>query len=484
MLVTLECTKPMSALEQVDMSMPPDLQGQSVTVVGMGKSGIAAARLLREVGAHVTIVDEQEQDALQQALSILSKESMPSITGAGWSKALYDVDWIVVSPGVPTDHPDLTIARQHGIPIVGEMELACWYLDIPIIAVTGTNGKSTTVRLIGELLRASGKNPFVGGNLGIPLCEGVLVHRSAAKGDSGNHVPYDYAVVEASSFQLETIQHFHPWIAVILNVTPDHLDRHPSFEQYQAAKWNMFHNQTAEDVAVLNVDDPLIAAKAGELSSSVVGFSLTQAVPAGVWFDGTAVQARIHGKDCVVADREQIALRGNHNLANVLAATAVGLLCGCSLDRIRHVVGSYQGVEHVLEFVREWHGVKYYNDSKGTNVDATQKALASFEEPIVLIVGGKDKGGDFSQLHELVRQKVKAVIAIGEAAPRIISSLTQVASPRVAGTLHEAIATAEREARSGDVVLFSPACSSFDMFKNYDHRGKEYKRLVHQLGES
>ena len=463
------------------MSTPPDLQGRLVTVVGMGKSGIAAARLLRDVGAQVTLVDEQEQDALQSAVSFVSKESIPFVTGTGWVNSLSDVDWIVVSPGVPSDHSALTSARQRGIPVVGEVELACWYLDLPIIAVTGTNGKSTTVRLIGEMLVESGKNPFVGGNLGIPLCEAVLTHREVRKDNESEQLPYDYAVVEVSSFQLETIQRFRPWIAVILNVTPDHLDRHSSFEQYQEAKWNIFHNQTTEDMAVINADDSLIASKAGELPSQVVAFSLTHPLSTGVWVEGTTVKARINGLDSLIAEREQIALRGNHNLANVLAAAAVGLLCGCSLDHIRQVVGSYQGVEHVLEFVRECHGVKYYNDSKGTNVDATQKALSSFDEPIVLIVGGKDKGGDFSQLHELVRQRVKAVIAIGEAAPRIVSSLTQVSSPIVAKSLCEAIYAAEREADMGDVVLFSPACSSFDMFKNYDHRGKEFKKFVHQL---
>ncbi len=463
------------------MSVPPDLQGRSVTVVGMGKSGIAAARLLSEVGAHVTLVDEQEQDALQEAVDLVSKESIPFVAGTGWVDSLHDADWIVVSPGVPSDHPALTSARQQGINVVGEVELACWYVDLPIIAVTGTNGKSTTVRLIGEILLASGKNPFVGGNLGIPLCEGVLTHREARKDSNSELVPYDYAVVEVSSFQLETIQRFHPWIAVILNVTPDHLDRHPSFEQYQAAKWNIFHNQTIEDMAVINADDSLIAAKASELSSRVVEFSLTHALSNGVWVEGTTVKARINGVDSLVVEREQIALRGNHNLANVLAAAAVGLLCDCSLDHIRRVAGSYLGVEHVLEFVREWHGVKYYNDSKGTNVDATQKALSSFDEPIVLIVGGKDKGGDFHQLHELVRKRVKAVIAIGEAAPRIVSSLTQVSSPIIAESLCEAIHVAEREADVGDVVLFSPACSSFDMFRNYDHRGKEFKKFVQQL---
>ncbi len=475
----------MSVLDHDFISMPsdrpPDLVGKSVTVVGMGKSGIAAGRLLRAIGAVVTMVDEQEAEMLQEAISVLSLESIQCVTGKQWEKALQHVDWIVVSPGVPANHSVLINARQQGIPVIGEMELACWFLKIPIISVTGTNGKSTTVRLIGEILLASGKKAFVGGNLGIPLCEAVLAYRSA--GDE--HVPerelYDYAVVEASSFQLETIRRFRPWIAAILNVTPDHLDRHSSFEEYQAAKWNMFKNQTSEDFAVINADDPLITARVSSLPSSIVEFSLGHALSVGVWVEEGTVMARFGDVKQRVAERSQIALRGDHNLENVLAATAVGLLCGCSLECIRQVIGSFSGVEHVLEFVRDHHAVKYYNDSKGTNVDATKKALASFSEPILLIVGGKDKGGDFDQLHDLIRQNVKTVIVIGEATQRITSSLQAIRTVISAKSLSDAIECARREASAGDVVLFSPACSSFDMFRNYDHRGKEFKRLVHEL---
>ncbi len=380
-----------------------------------------------------------------------------------------------------TDQPALVAARSRGIPVIGEMELACWFLDIPIISVTGTNGKSTTVRLIGELLHASGKKAFVGGNLGIPLSEALLAHHSDERAFGAAGGPYDYAVVEASSFQLETIQQFRPWIGAILNVTPDHLDRHPSFEEYQMAKWKMFGQQTSGDFAVVNMDDPLIAARAQNLPSSVVGFSLRHDLPVGVWLEGAKVRARVNGMDVLVTEKRHIALRGDHNLANVLAATAVGLLCGCSLETIRQVVGSFLSTEHVLEFVREHQGVQYYNDSKGTNVDATHKALASFDEPIVLIIGGKDKGGDFGQLRPLIQQKVKALILIGEAAQRIASSLGDMKSVIMATSLGEAIEYSRQKAKTGDVVLFSPACSSFDMFKNYDHRGQEFKRLVHEI---
>ncbi|MCA9472325.1 MAG: UDP-N-acetylmuramoyl-L-alanine--D-glutamate ligase [Nitrospirales bacterium] len=478
MLAIVEPAHTMTASNQ---EVTPDLSGKSCVVIGMGKSGVAAARLLKAIDAVVTVVDEHETEPIRETEAALAKESIRCLTGKMWRTALEQAEWIVLSPGVPVNLPELVLAREQGIPIVGEMELASWFLNIPIISITGTNGKSTTVRLIGEFLQASGKHVFVGGNLGIPLCEAVLAQRASSHGAGSSEQLYEYAVVEASSFQLETIQRFRPWIAAILNVTPDHLDRHATFEEYFEAKWKIFENQTREDFAIINADDSLLAVRAGMMAGTVMAFSLRGTLPAGVWLEGSTVMARVHGQAHEVVRREDIALRGVHNLANVLAATVVGLLCGCPLEDLRRVMKSFQGTEHVLEYVRTYQGVKYYNDSKGTNVDATQKALASFDEPVILIIGGKDKGGDFGLLGDRIRQHVKAVVAIGEATKRITRSLAGIKSVEAMGSLQEAVRYAQRMASAGDVVLFSPSCSSFDMFRNYDHRGKEFKRLVHEL---
>ncbi len=267
----------------------------------------------------------------------------------------------------------------------------------------------------------------------------------------------------------------------MLNITPDHLDRHPSLVHYQASKQKIFQNQTIDDVAVLNFDDPIVAGMGDALSAEVIGFSLVRSLQHGVYLQGHDIKARLNGLERVVVAKDQIRLPGNHNVANVLAAVAIGIRCGCPVEAIRRVVSTFSGVEHAMEFVREVRGVKYFNDSKGTNVDATEKALESFDEPVLLIVGGKDKGGDFDSLRDLVRRKVKRVFVIGEAAPQLIKVLKDVKPISLAGSLGEAVTLAEREADAGDVVLLSPACASFDMFRNYEERGKEFKRLVQQL---
>jgi UDP-N-acetylmuramoylalanine--D-glutamate ligase len=316
----------------------------------------------------------------------------------------------------------------------------------------------------------------VGGNLGLPLCEAVP--RLTA---SSQAVSYDYIVVEVSSFQLETIQQFKPWISVLLNVTPDHLDRHSTQEEYHAAKQRIFENQSAQDWMIVNDDDPTVKAMSLDAKACLCEFSLFHEVSRGMYLDGTIIRGRLPGAQDVNIHRADISMRGEHNVANAMAAICVGFLCGCSQEDIVKALQHVPTFEHALESVRTWHGITFINDSKGTNVDATLKALQSFQEPVVLILGGKDKGGDFMRLVDAIHRGVKSIVVIGEAAPRILQALEGVVSMSCATSLEEAVAQARSHATHGDVVLFSPACASFDMFHNYHQRGLEFKRVVQEL---
>jgi UDP-N-acetylmuramoylalanine--D-glutamate ligase len=451
-------------------------QGKRVTVFGLGRSGRAAADLLLDSGALVTILEEHTSQDFESASVAYGLRGTRVFQGDQVAQGLRDLDLLVVSPGVSKDHALLQEIAQRGIPIIGEIELAGWFLRAPIIAVTGTNGKSTTVRLIGSILQQSGKRAFVGGNLGIPLCEAV------PKSTHPSPMPdYEYIVAEVSSFQLETIHRFRPWIAALLNVTPDHLDRHPTQEDYRAAKQRIFENQTIQDWALINVDDPVVRTMALSVRSGVWEFSLTQKVQQGVYLEGGDIRARMHGKEFFMVSRNALPMRGDHNVANAMAAMSVGLLCGCSIEDMVRALQSTPTFEHALEVVREWQGITFVNDSKGTNVDATLKALHSFNEPLVLILGGKDKGGDFSQLADSIKRQVKGVVVIGEATQKILQALDQIKPVALATSLTDAVSQAVAFASRGDVVLFSPACASFDMFRNYHHRGLEFKRVVGEL---
>ena len=447
-----------------------------VTVFGLGRSGRAAADLLLDFGAQVTIVEEQTSQDDGSASAGYGLRGARVFRGDQVAEGLRDLDLLVVSPGVSKDHLLVQGIGQRGIPIIGEIELAGWFLRAPIIAVTGTNGKSTTVRLIGSILQQSGKSAFVGGNLGIPLCEAVPrpTHPSPMP-------DYEYIVAEVSSFQLETIHRFKPWIAVLLNVTPDHLDRHPTQEDYRAAKQRIFENQTIQDWALINVDDPVVRTMALSSRSGICEFSLTRKVGQGIYLQGNEIRGRMHDKEFSIVSREALPMRGDHNVANAMAAMSVGLLCGCSIEHMVRALQSTPIFEHALEVVREWQGITFVNDSKGTNVDATLKALHSFEEPLVLILGGKDKGGDFSQLVDSIKRQVKGVVVIGEATQKIFQALDAITPITRATSLADAVSQAVAFASRGDVVLFSPACASFDMFRNYHHRGLEFKRIVGEL---
>jgi UDP-N-acetylmuramoylalanine--D-glutamate ligase len=363
------------------------------------------------------------------------------------------------------------------------LELASQFFRSPLLAVTGTNGKSTTVTLIGKFLAESGKRAFVGGNLGTALSEAAVEDLRADQ--AGKPSPFDYLVVEVSSFQLETIDRFQPWIAGLLNVTVDHQDRYESLDEYIAAKQRIFENQVASDFALFNLDDDRVAALRHRGRATRLGFTRGPTIGTdmygGTYMEGDQIVTTVTGVRQEICRRSEIRIIGNHNVENIMAAATYAVLCGCPLDAIRRVLATFPGLEHALEIVRERRGVRFVNDSKGTNVDATLKALESIDQPIWLIAGGRDKGGDFSRLAQAVRRRVTRVILIGEAAPLLRQAWNGVATMSEAATLRDAVNLAAQDASPGDVVLLSPACASFDMFADYQDRGRQFKALVHDL---
>jgi UDP-N-acetylmuramoylalanine--D-glutamate ligase len=446
-----------------------DLKNKRVLVVGLGKSGVASALFLQARGAKVTVSDSKPQDQLGEEIPVLLDHGIVVETGGHGERTFRGQDLIVVSPGVPVDSPPLVQARAVGEPVIGEIELASRFLPKDIVAITGSNGKTTTTTLGGEIIAAGGFPALVGGNIGTPAIS--LVEQ--AKADT-------VVVLEVSSFQLETIQTFRPRIAVVLNITPDHLDRHRTFEAYTEAKARIFENQQPEDFAVLNADDSTCAGLAGRTRAQVFWFSRKNEVKQGAYVrDGRVLFRDAKGQREIVLASE-IPLKGGHNLENVLAAVCAGALMGCEAGRIGKAVRDFKAVEHRLEYVATIRGVEYYNDSKATNVDATIKALESFPANIHLILGGKDKGSDYSQLNELLRQRVKRVYTIGAAAEKIESQIKGVEVDH-SETLEAALRRASASASTGDVVLLAPACASFDQFQNYEHRGRVFKEVVRTL---
>jgi UDP-N-acetylmuramoylalanine--D-glutamate ligase len=461
------------------------LAGARVTVVGLARSGVAAARLLQEAGALVTVADRKEQGELLEVLGSLDQAATRLVLGSDYESALNQAELVVISPGVPYRLEALERVRRRGAKVISELDLASRFLSVPILALTGTNGKSTTVTLIGKMLQESGKRVFVGGNLGTAISEAAAQSLRAMK--MGRPCPYDALVVEVSSFQLETIEQFHPWIAAILNVTMDHQDRYESIDEYIAAKSRIFENQTPSDYALFNLDDSRVAPLRRSARARVLGFTRTQTLPSdlagGTYLDRDRITTIIGGSTQEICARSEVKIIGDHNIENAMVAATYALLGGCSLDIIRRVLGEFPGLEHALEVVRERRGIRFINDSKGTNVDATLKALESINQPIWLIAGGRDKGGDFSRLASAIRQKVKGLILIGEAARLIANAMKGYQGIEWAGTLREAVELAASEADAGDVVLLSPACASFDMFVDYQDRGRQFKVLVQSLPE-
>ncbi len=450
-----------------------ELEGKRVLVVGLGKSGVSAALFAHARSAKVTVSDSKAEAQLGKDIPKLLDLGIVVETGSHGERTFRDQDLIVVSPGVPYNTPQLQQARALGVPIIGEVEFASRFLRGPIIAITGSNGKTTTTSLCGEILGKSGLATQVGGNIGKPVTDMI----ESSKPETRN-------VLEISSFQLETIDTFHPQIAAILNITPDHLDRHGTFAAYVAAKARIFENQTARDFAILNAEDKACAELGDGLQAQVYWFGQKERSGRGSFVRAAKIYFRTDaGVEQEIMPLNEIALKGAHNVENVLAAVCVAVLSGCQPEQIRSAVREFKAVEHRLEHVATIGGVSYYNDSKATNVDATIKALESFPANIHLILGGKDKGSDYSVLTPLLKQRVKQVYTVGAAAEKIESQISGV--PLIsAKTLDKALRAASEIAVSGDVVLLAPACASFDQFDSYEHRGRVFKQLVMALTEA
>jgi UDP-N-acetylmuramoylalanine--D-glutamate ligase len=446
-----------------------ELKGKKVLVVGLGKSGLAAALFLRRKGAQVTVSDVRSAESLAKEIPALLDEGIMVEAGGHGLFTFRRQDLIVVSPGVPLDTPELAQARSLGRPIIGELELAARFLKGKILAITGSNGKTTTTALAGEIFTAAGFPTLVAGNIGEP----VVAHIDQSTDDT-------WSVLEVSSFQLESTQLFHPNIAVILNITPDHLDRHGTFENYALAKERIFAAQSGRDCLVLNADNFRTAQAAARAQAQVFWFSLEHPVSPGSFVEeGWVVYRRLHdGEAERILPLSKIPLKGEHNVENVLAAVCAARMAEIKIDAIARAIENFRAVEHRLEFVATVNGVDFYNDSKATNVDATAKAVAAFPGGIHLILGGKDKGSDYTTLSELLRERVRAIYTIGSAAGKIESQLRGVVSIHSCETLANAVGAAASAAHPGDVVLLAPACSSFDQFENYEQRGRAFKHLV------
>lgn len=448
-----------------------DLAGQRVVVVGLARSGIAAARFLASRGARVSATDRKGAAELPPEVLRLEEQGVVLELGGHRQQSFTSADLVVVSPGVPWELPELLAARSAGVPVLAELELGFRQIEGPVAAVTGTKGKSTTTAALGAMLRRAGTEARVGGNIG-----------EAVTGLLEGAGPDTTFVLEVSSFQLEGTQTFRPRVAVFLNLSPDHLDRHPSFEDYARAKSRIFQNQTPDDWAVVNADDPEVMARAAKGLARRVSFSARPGKDEGAFFDqgGTAL-LRLAGRTESLFQRKQVRLPGDHLALDLLAAATAARLLGAPPAAIAAAVAGFSGIEHVLERAAEIGGVLFFNDSKATNVDAAKKSLEAFSGPLLPILGGRYKGGDFALLREILARQGKAVFAIGEAQKRIAEALSSVLPVFACASLAEAVELAFAQAEAGDTVVLAPGCSSFDMFRDYAHRGRVFKEEVQAL---
>ena len=446
-----------------------DLDGKRVLVVGLARTGLVSALFSAAYGAKVTATDERPIPEVAEAAEKLRVAGVKLELGGFVPQTFLEQDLIVVSPGVPAKIEPLENARAKGIPVWSEIELAWRFLRGKLVAITGSNGKTTTTSLVAHILKTSNVPTLIGGNIGTPLL--ALVETS---------VDTSVTVAEISSFQLETIDSFRPEIGVLLNLTPDHLDRHITFEEYAGAKMRMFENQLEKDIALLNADDPEVT-KRMPAKPKIFWFSRQKRVATGAFLRDDQIIFRHEGSEVELARLADIQLRGQHNVENVLASCAAAYLAGAVPAAIAAGVKSFRGVEHRLEFVAELSGVQYYNDSKATNVDAAVKAVEAFPGPLVVILGGRDKGSPYAPLREPLHERARLALLIGESAEKIAADLGDAVAFENAGTLQQALHIAARHVQPGDTVLLAPACSSFDQFENYEHRGRAFKELVAQM---
>ncbi|MBI5022398.1 MAG: UDP-N-acetylmuramoyl-L-alanine--D-glutamate ligase [Ignavibacteriales bacterium] len=449
------------------------VKGEKVSILGMARSGIAVAELLRSNGAIPFVSDNGDSTKLADAIISLKNNKIEYETG-GHTDKVYDSRMLVLSPGVPSTSPIVIEASKRGLKIFSELEVSSWFCRAPIVAVTGTNGKTTTTSLIGNIFSDAGRNVSVGGNIGKAF--------ACFAGELQNDA---VAILEVSSFQLDYIDTFHPHISILLNITPDHLDRYENnLQKYIDSKCRIFKNQNKNDYLIYNHDDINTRKAVDKLASNNVRrmpFGIEKEFREGAFVKDNKVAIAIDGKEIEIFNADDIKIRGIHNLYNSMAAILAARLMNINPASIRSTLKTFPGVEHRLEFVRELDGVKYINDSKATNVDSVWYALQAYEEPIVVMIGGRDKGNDYTKLFEPLKKHVKAVIAIGESAGKVKDAFSGLKKVVIASSMQQAVDEARKLASSGDIVLLSPACASFDWFQNYEHRGQIFKEIVKAL---
>lgn len=446
------------------------LRNKKVSVIGAARSGVAVAQLLQLQGAQAFISDRDAEEKLRLHIPLLKSAGIPYELG-GHSERVYDCSLMVISPGVPSNAPVVLEATKRGIHVISEVEVASWFCRSPIVAITGSNGKTTTTTLIGRILGDAKKKHAVAGNIGTAFSSVVLELADP-----------DLAILEISSFQLDHCETFKPKISVIMNVTQNHMDRYDnSMEKYAAAKARIFMNQTANDVLVYDADDEWTSKIVVRAKCRTIPFSQQRRLSIGAFVENGMLVTMLGGRRTEVIALDQISIKGPHNLYNAMAATLVGELLDVGTASLRATLKNFKGVEHRQEFVREVNGVRYFNDSKATSVDAVWYALQAFDQPIVLMLGGRDKGNDYSRIFDLVKKNVRAIVALGESADKVDKAFSGFMTVKRAGSMDNAVLVAQSLAQTGDVVLLSPACASYDWFENFEQRGTVFKELVRNL---